>query len=62
MAYLVQVANPADDLALRRIMNVPKRGIGPATEAALQAYADRIGIAAAREPAATPATSASDRR
>ena len=43
MAYLVQVANPADDLALRRIMNVPKRGIGPATEAALQAYADRIG-------------------
>jgi DNA helicase-2/ATP-dependent DNA helicase PcrA len=43
MAYLIQVANPADDLALRRIMNVPKRGIGPATEAALQAYADRIG-------------------
>ena len=44
MAYLMQVANPADDLALRRIMNVPKRGIGPATEAALQAYADRIGM------------------
>ncbi|MGN6271664.1 MAG: ATP-dependent helicase [Protaetiibacter sp.] len=44
MAYLVQVANPADDLALRRIMNVPKRGIGPATEAALQAHADRLGV------------------
>jgi DNA helicase-2/ATP-dependent DNA helicase PcrA len=44
MAYLVQVANPADDLALRRILNTPKRGIGPATEAALQAYADRIGV------------------
>ena len=43
MAYLIQVANPADDLALRRIMNVPKRGIGPATEAALQARADRVG-------------------
>jgi DNA helicase-2/ATP-dependent DNA helicase PcrA len=43
MAYLIQVANPADDLALRRIMNTPKRGIGPATEAALQAHADRIG-------------------
>jgi DNA helicase-2/ATP-dependent DNA helicase PcrA len=44
MAYLIQVANPDDDLALRRIMNVPKRGIGPATEAALQAYADRMGV------------------
>ena len=43
MGYLIQVANPDDDLALRRIMNVPKRGIGPATEAALQAYADRTG-------------------
>ena len=43
MAYLIQVANPADDLALRRIMNLPKRGIGPATEAALQGYADRVG-------------------
>lgn len=44
MAYLIQVANPDDDLALRRIMNVPKRGIGPATESALQAYADRVGV------------------
>src|SRR3954471_5286006 len=44
MAYLIQVANPADDLALRRIMNVPKRGIGPATEAVLQAHADRVWV------------------
>lgn len=44
MAYLIQVANPDDDLALRRIMNVPKRGIGPATEAAMQAHADRMGM------------------
>jgi len=42
--YLIQVANPDDDLALRRIMNVPKRGIGPATGSALQAYADRVGV------------------
>jgi len=34
------VANPADPLALRRIMNTPKRGIGPATETALQSFAD----------------------
>jgi DNA helicase-2/ATP-dependent DNA helicase PcrA len=44
MAYLIQVANPDDDLALRRIMNVPKRGIGPATETALQSYTDRMGM------------------
>ncbi|MBN9605951.1 MAG: UvrD-helicase domain-containing protein [Actinomycetales bacterium] len=44
MAYLVQLANPDDDLALRRVMNTPKRGIGPATEAALQAHADRVGV------------------
>src|SRR6185312_9131285 len=41
LAYLTAVANPADPLALRRIMNTPKRGIGPATETALQSYADR---------------------
>ena len=43
LAYLIAVANPADPLALRRIMNVPKRGIGPATEAALQSHADKEG-------------------
>ena len=45
MAYLIQIVNPADDLALRRILNTPKRGIGPATEAALQAHADKVGVA-----------------
>jgi DNA helicase-2/ATP-dependent DNA helicase PcrA len=40
MAYLITVANPLDPMALRRIMNTPKRGIGPATEAALQNFAD----------------------
>ncbi|HTL40817.1 MAG TPA: UvrD-helicase domain-containing protein [Pseudolysinimonas sp.] len=44
MAYLIQVANPDDDLALRRVMNVPRRGIGPATEAALQSQAERLDI------------------
>ena len=41
--YLIAVANPADPMALRRIMNTPKRGIGPATEAALQNHADKAG-------------------
>jgi len=40
MAYLITVANPSDPMALRRIMNVPKRGIGPATETAMQRWAD----------------------
>jgi len=41
MSYLVAVANPADSLAVRRVLNVPKRGIGPATEAVLQNFADQ---------------------
>ena len=41
--YLIAVANPADPLALRRIMNVPKRGIGGVTEAGLQSWADAHG-------------------
>ena len=42
-AYLTLAVNPDDDLALRRIINAPKRGIGDATVAALQARADRDG-------------------
>jgi DNA helicase-2/ATP-dependent DNA helicase PcrA len=44
MAYLVTVANPYDTLALRRILNTPKRGIGPATETQLASYADDNGM------------------
>ncbi|RZS56534.1 ATP-dependent DNA helicase PcrA [Microcella putealis] len=43
MAYLVAIANPADALAVRRILNTPKRGIGPATETALAMHADELG-------------------
>ncbi|HEY8913800.1 ATP-dependent helicase [Lacisediminihabitans sp.] len=42
--YLIAVANPADPMALRRILNTPKRGIGGVTEAALQSYADHHGV------------------
>ncbi|KQQ25778.1 ATP-dependent helicase [Frondihabitans sp. Leaf304] len=54
MAYLIAVANPADPMALRRIMNTPKRGIGPATETALQRYADtnEVGLRGAMRNAA----------
>jgi DNA helicase-2/ATP-dependent DNA helicase PcrA len=44
MAYLTVIANPADTLSMRRILNTPKRGIGNATEAALASQADTDGI------------------
>jgi DNA helicase-2/ATP-dependent DNA helicase PcrA len=44
LAYLIAVANPQDELALRRILNTPKRGIGPATETQLSSFADANGI------------------
>ena len=31
LAYLRVAAQPADDLAFERIVNVPRRGLGPAT-------------------------------
>jgi len=40
MAYLISVANPQDPMALRRILNTPKRGIGPATETQLNHWAE----------------------
>lgn len=39
LAYLVAVANPADSMALRRILNRPRRGIGDVTETAIARYA-----------------------
>ncbi|MEN9713338.1 MAG: hypothetical protein RLZZ164_2 [Actinomycetota bacterium] len=39
MAYLVSIANPKDDLATRRILNVPKRGIGDVSETQLAGFA-----------------------
>lgn len=44
LAYLVSIANPADSLAFRRILNTPKRGIGPASENALVLLAEKEGV------------------
>ncbi|MGO2310677.1 UvrD-helicase domain-containing protein [Brachybacterium tyrofermentans] len=41
MAYLRVLANPADEINLRRILNVPKRGIGDRAEAAIAMLAER---------------------
>ena len=39
LAYLKTIANAADDLAVQRILNVPKRGIGAATVSAVSNFA-----------------------
>jgi DNA helicase-2/ATP-dependent DNA helicase PcrA len=44
LAYLRLIANPADEVSLRRVLNVPKRGIGDRAEEYVAAYAQRKGI------------------
>ncbi|MBQ8088508.1 MAG: UvrD-helicase domain-containing protein, partial [Clostridia bacterium] len=39
LGYMRAIANPMDDVALRRIINEPKRGIGESTVEALQTWA-----------------------
>ena len=41
LAYLRVLVNPADDVSVRRVLNVPRRGIGSKTEDALEAFAAR---------------------
>ncbi len=44
LAYLRVLANPADDVSLLRVVNVPRRGIGETTIGHLQAHAALQGI------------------
>ncbi len=44
LAYLKTIDNARDDLAVRRILNVPKRGIGATTVGRVTDYADAYGI------------------
>jgi DNA helicase-2/ATP-dependent DNA helicase PcrA len=41
LAYLRLIANPADEVSLRRVLNVPKRGIGDRAEDYVAAFAQR---------------------
>ncbi|MCH4171700.1 MAG: DNA helicase PcrA [Lactobacillus sp.] len=40
LAYLRLIANPKDDMSFNRVINVPKRGIGPGTLEKLRDFAD----------------------
>ena len=44
LSYLRIIANSNDDISLQRIINVPKRGIGPSSVDKIQAYANQNDI------------------
>ena len=44
MAYLRAVVNPADEVSVKRVINVPKRGVGDASISKIDALAAELGI------------------
>jgi len=44
LAYLRAVANPADEVSLKRIVNVPKRGVGDTSAGRIDAWAAAHGL------------------
>jgi len=44
VAYLRAVVNPIDEVSIKRVLNVPKRGVGDSSIAKLDAYARRESI------------------
>jgi DNA helicase-2/ATP-dependent DNA helicase PcrA len=45
LAYLRAVDNPSDEVSIKRVVNVPKRGVGEVSISRLDAFAAREGIA-----------------
>ena len=44
LAYLRAIANPSDEVSLRRIINVPRRAIGDTTVSRLAEHASMLGV------------------
>ena len=44
VAYLQAVVNPTDEVSVKRVLNVPKRGVGDQTVGRLEAYARAHGV------------------
>ena len=44
MAYLTLVINPADDIAAKRVINTPRRGIGKSTVERVEQFAREMGM------------------
>ena len=44
MAYLTLIVNPADDIAAKRVINVPRRGIGKTTIERIEQFAREMGM------------------
>ena len=53
ISYLRAIANPDDDVSVRRVLNVPRRGIGDRAEAMVEAFAasEQISFGAALDRA-----------
>ena len=44
LAYLKAVVNPADEVSIKRVLNVPKRGVGDSTVGRLDSWANSHGV------------------
>ena len=44
LAYLRVVANPADEVSVKRVLNVPKRGVGDTSVARIDEFASQEGL------------------
>ena len=56
MAYLTLVVNPADDIAAKRVINVPRRGIGKTTIERIEQFAREMNMPFHRRRLSSPSS------
>ena len=62
LAYLRSLVNPDDEVGWKRIVNVPKRGVGDTSVRKIEAYAQGAGSRSARRCATAPPPGSPARR